>query len=85
MKTCMLKSTEKPGKKICPESSQDEVERVIDGYSYDVLQLLCGDFTEESDKCVNMLPKTPKKLPTQKRTKSILPPFINILSSVPPQ
>ena len=84
MKNCIMSSAENE-KNVCSESNVDEIERIVDGYAFDVLQLLCGDYTEDSDKCVKLLPKTPKKLSTQKRTKSMLPPFINILNSVPPQ
>ena len=85
MKSCILKSTEKHSKSTCSETNVEEIERIIDGYAFDVLQLICGDYNEESDKCVVMLPKTPKRLPSQKRPKSILPPFINILDSAPQQ
>lgn len=85
MKGCILSAVEKEGKELCPESNYNEIETLIDGYSVDVLNLICGDYTEESDKCVKLLPKTPKKLNSQKRSKSMLIPFINILNSVPPQ
>ena len=68
---------------LCTESNHDEIERLIDGYAIDTLNLICGDYSEDSDKCVKVLPKTPKKLSTHKRTKSLLPSFINILNASP--
>ncbi|XP_054155087.1 uncharacterized protein LOC128953613 [Oppia nitens] len=81
MKQCILISVEKNGKPVCSDSNYQEIERIIDGYSYDVLQLICGEYTEDSDKCQSLLPKTPKKRSSQKSTRSLLPPFINILST----
>jgi hypothetical protein len=73
---------ERQGPPLCPDSNVEEMDNLVDGYANEVLSLVCGDYTEESDKCVKLLPKTPKKLPAQKQPKSILPPFINILSAV---
>lgn len=49
---------------------------------YFLFLVLCGDYTEESDKCANIVEQTPKKLATQKRYNSLLPSFITILDSV---
>jgi hypothetical protein len=49
---------------------------------YFLFLVLCGDYTEESDKCANIVEQTPKKLATQKRHNSLLPSFITILDSV---
>ncbi|CAG2109084.1 unnamed protein product [Medioppia subpectinata] len=81
MKQCILGHIEREGKPLCTDSVYNEAERLIDGYAFDVLQLICGDYTEDSDKCQNSVPKTPKKLSSQKRTKSLLLPLINILAA----
>jgi hypothetical protein len=49
---------------------------------YFLFLVICGDYTEESDKCTNIVERTPKKLATQKRPNSLLPSFITILGSV---
>jgi hypothetical protein len=41
---------------------------------------LCGEYTEDSDKCQN-LPTRPKKRRNQIRSKSFLLPFIHIFES----
>ncbi|CAG2109085.1 unnamed protein product [Medioppia subpectinata] len=82
-KECIINHGTKVGEPLCKESHIEETERIIGGYANDVLALVCGDYTEDSDKCGKILPKTPKKLPSQKRPKSIILPFINILASVP--
>jgi len=79
LKECILNEVEKEGKPLCTEENQVEIERIVDGYAHDVLALICGDYTEDSDKCVKLTPKTPKKLSSQRRPKSLLPPFIAIL------
>jgi len=78
-KECVLTEVEREGKPICTEANHVEIERIIDGYAHDVLALICGDYTEDSDKCVKLVDKTPKRLSSQQRPKSLLPPFIAIL------
>ncbi|CAG2179059.1 unnamed protein product [Oppiella nova] len=83
LKGCIMNHVETQGQPLCSESVATEIENIVDGYANEVLNLLCGDYTEESDKCVKLLPKTPKKLPAQKPPKSLLLPLINIIASVP--
>lgn len=65
----------------CAESVVQEMEVLIDGYAHDVLQLLCGDYTEESDKCSKIVGKTPKyKLALN--YKVFLIPLVDILESI---
>jgi len=68
--------------KSCKQENTAEIERIIDGYANEVLNLLCGDYTEESDKCNGIVNKTPKKQSTQKRPHSFLQPFVSILVSI---
>lgn len=81
LKDCILNLIQKNPQR-CTDANYVEIERIIDGYAVDTLNLLCNDYTEDSDKCGKLLPQTPKKLATQKRLKSLLPPFISILASV---
>ncbi|CAG2179533.1 unnamed protein product [Oppiella nova] len=46
----------------------------------DVINLLCTDYTEESDKC-SKLGVTPKRLKSQRRTRSFALPVLSVLES----
>ena len=46
--------------KKCKKSNALEFENLVDGYARDELNLICGDYTEESDKCEKIIDKTPK-------------------------
>jgi hypothetical protein len=78
LKSCIVEFAAKS----CTQEVTTEVERIVDGYAHEALNLICGDYTEESDKCTNIVERTPKKLATQKRPNSLLPSFITILGSV---
>lgn len=43
----------------CP-TQVTEMEALIDGYAHDILNLVCGEYTEDSDKCKTIVAKTPK-------------------------
>lgn len=47
-----------------------------------VIDLLCGDYTEGSDKC-DSLGRPPKKLKSQRRTKSFMLPLVEIFATFP--
>ncbi|CAG2105648.1 unnamed protein product [Medioppia subpectinata] len=53
--------------------------RSVTGNTVDVF---CGDYTEESDKC-NKLGLPPRKLKSQRRTKSFAVPMIDVLQGFP--
>lgn len=67
----------------CSEQNISEIERLIDGYSDEVLNLICPtEYSEESDKCQTLILQTPKKKSSQKRPKSMLIPFAEVLGSI---
>ena len=64
----------------CPEHSP-EAENLIDGYANDILNLLCGEYTEESDKCSSIINKTPNwDKPLQ--WKVFIQPIVEILEGL---
>lgn len=81
MKDCILDSIRRQGPPICTEDNLTEYERLIDGYAIEILNLLCGDHTEDSDKCEKIVKQTPAKLASQRKPKSLLPPFIRNLEN----
>lgn len=67
----------------CNRRAIDGQEKLIDAYALDVLRLLCGEYTEESDICDKIINKTPKsKLKENDIPKSPINPFIAILNSI---
>ncbi|XP_075675882.1 uncharacterized protein LOC113798716 isoform X1 [Dermatophagoides pteronyssinus] len=40
--------------------THDEVEHLIDGYGNDLVNFICNDYTEDSDKCGTIIDQTPK-------------------------
>ena len=64
----------------CPQEAE-EVERLIDGYARDGLNLLCGDYTEDSDKCSGIIRKT-QKWNKPLTSKVFMVPLVDILNSL---
>ncbi|OTF75372.1 hypothetical protein BLA29_010865, partial [Euroglyphus maynei] len=66
--------------KICP-NDQDYVEQLLDGYVNDVVNLICGDYTADSDKCDSIITDTPewKKSLTYK---SFVIPLAQVVESI---
>ncbi|KAH9522185.1 hypothetical protein DERF_005783 [Dermatophagoides farinae] len=66
--------------KICP-NEYDDVETLLDGYANDVLNLICGDYTADSDKCDSIIMQTPEwKRPLT--FKSFVIPLAQIIDSI---
>lgn len=66
--------------KICPNEYED-VETLLDGYANDVLNLICGDYTADSDKCDSIIMQTPEwKRPLT--FKSFVIPLAQIIDSI---
>ena len=56
---------------------------MIDGFAIEVLNLMCGEYTEDSDKCPPLMKLTPRLARSNKRRpKSALLPMISVLESV---
>ncbi|KAI2804360.1 hypothetical protein BLOT_003342 [Blomia tropicalis] len=66
--------------KDCPNEAV-EMERKIDGYTQDGLNLLCGDYTEESDLCSKIINKTPKWTKSV-TSKAFVMPMVDIFNSL---
>ena len=67
---------------ICTDDKIEATVQFNHDLSKNTADFLCGDYTEESDKC-SQLPKTPDKRRNQLRTKSFLLPIIAIFESFP--
>ena len=52
---------------------------LVDSVTSNVLNLLCGEYEENSDKCKAL--STPRKLKSQKRAKSFFIPLTQLLQS----
>lgn len=70
----------KTGPPNCTERSVEQVDRFTSQLAGDVLNLLCTEYDEDSDKCSKMI--TPKRRKDQKRTKSFLRPLIDLLLTI---
>lgn len=81
-KQCTLEAYRNKGPKVCPEASVTGYESLIDAYAIDVLRLLCGDYTEDSDKCGPLMRKIPKGQKNDPTYNSPLNPFVEILKSI---
>ena len=62
----------------------EEIEKVIDGYSNDVLNLLCPQeySIEVGEKCDSIMGQTPALKTEEPRPKSMLIPLIKIFESL---
>lgn len=67
--------------KHCPVDLTSEIEVFLDGYAVDVLNMFCGEYTEDSDKCSKIIGKTPKwnkKIPS----KNFVLPLVDVFDSL---
>ena len=72
---------------VCSERAVQELESYITESMYDVLQYLCGDYQEYSDKCDNLLNKYKdvwRSVKVGSRPKSPLTNANEVFDSVPP-
>lgn len=65
----------------CPKHTP-EVENIIDGFASSILNLLCGDYVEDSDKCKRIIGNTPNGTNKKPNWKSIVLSLAEILESV---
>ncbi|XP_054155358.1 uncharacterized protein LOC128953859 [Oppia nitens] len=70
-----------PAKK-CNEKHVQTLSDLMRNIAGNVVNLICGDYVEGSDKCTQLGP-APKKRKTQKRTKSFALPLLDLLASFP--
>jgi len=67
---------------ICDDKKLETVNEFVDSLTGNILDILCGDYEDGSDKCLR-LGSPPKKNKNQRRTKSFLIPLIDVLASFP--
>ena len=65
----------------CSETEVNKIENLVDSFANDSLNLLCSDYTEDSDKCSAIVDKTPKWT-KELTSKSFILPFVAILESL---
>ncbi|XP_075588672.1 uncharacterized protein LOC124496374 isoform X1 [Dermatophagoides farinae] len=68
---------------MCPDNdaAHEEVENLLNGYTNDLLAVVCGDYTEESDKCDKIIQKIPEwKQPL--RWNNFIIPLVEIFDSI---
>jgi hypothetical protein len=65
---------------LCSEDQLETVTDFIDSVTSNLINLLCGDYTEGNDKC-EKLEASPKKNNSEKRTKSFFLPFVQVFES----
>ncbi|CAG2108299.1 unnamed protein product [Medioppia subpectinata] len=66
----------------CNQKGIDFVSDLIRSIAGNVVDLICGDYVEGSDKCTHLGPP-PKKSKKQRRLKSFAVPVLDLLSSFP--
>lgn len=67
----------------CAAEDIAEFETLIDGYTVDILSLLCTDYTEESDKCTKIIEQTPKgTVDLKAQSKTFVLPLVDVLDSL---
>jgi len=66
----------------CNSKQIDALEGLLNSYALEVLNLLCGDYTEDSDKCDQIVHLTPK-FKSKTLPQSPVSAFIDILDSLP--
>jgi hypothetical protein len=77
IKNCLISSASKND--VCTEEHVKILVRNSEQVSNGALNLACGDYTEETDKCDNLKP--PPKPLGQKTPKSFIMPIIEIFES----
>ncbi|CAG2163585.1 unnamed protein product [Oppiella nova] len=66
----------------CTPIAVDSMLGLVRSITGNTIDVFCGEYTEGSDKC-DSLDKPPKKLKSQRRTKSFALPMIDVLRSFP--
>ncbi|XP_054155301.1 uncharacterized protein LOC128953805 [Oppia nitens] len=83
---CVTHEASESASKDCTETSVTLIEQLLEGYTGQMIGHICTQYRRETDQCQKILrvPKTwTRELTNQTRYKSILPPFIDILESIP--
>src|SRR5699024_11470548 len=57
----------------CSEKATAEFEKLIESYASDGLNLICGEFVDDSDRCSSIVVQTPKR--SEEHTSELLSRF----------
>jgi hypothetical protein len=79
MRECILSLKDKVD--ICTDEHMQITERFISSVTSNSLNFACNEYSEDSDKCQNLIP--PKKRKNQRRTKSMIMAFLRLFESFP--
>ncbi|CAG2105647.1 unnamed protein product [Medioppia subpectinata] len=66
----------------CSPETIEDLLTLVRGITGSTMDVFCGDYTESSDKC-DKLEAPPKKLKSQRRTKSFVSPMVAVLEGFP--
>lgn len=78
MKTCYRNGGK--GIDVCSDEHLDTIEKLAESMIMNVGNVFCGDYIDESDKCLK-LGDPPKKKSNQKTTRSFFLPIIDVFTS----
>lgn len=79
---CINHEAAEVGPPDCNEKTVKLVDQLLEGFTGEMLNFICSEYNKDTDRCVKIVPQTPKKNPDQIRPKSILPAFIDLLESI---
>ena len=74
--------TETEEYKQCSRATLDYVFRWMDDIFSGIMNLLCANYEEGSDKCDKLIQQTPKSFNTTRRMRSFVIPAIDIISNI---
>lgn len=67
---------------VCTPHTRDFVERYFDDVLGGIINLLCANYEEGSDRCEQIIGLTPENLNKENRPKSVILPAIDIISNI---
>ena len=77
----MINCFERVTKKSCSAKASDGVVDFIRNVFQSIVDVACGDFTENSDKC-DRLPAPPKKRKSDKPTRTFFLPLVGLWNNL---
>ena len=79
LKDCIRRIVDKVD--ICKDEHTDLTTRFIDSIIGNSLNFACAEYSADSDRCSTL--RAPKKLKSQRRTKSMIIAFLQLFQSIP--
>ena len=68
--------------KECSRATVDYVFRWMDDIFSGMINMLCNNYEQDSDRCILLIEQTPKSFNTTRRMKSIIIQTIDIISNI---